>query len=64
MADEGYRRKLTAILHADVEGYSRLMGQDEESTVRTLRINDQWRICLRWSSDDAFDAETVDYHRS
>jgi len=36
MADEGYRRKLTAILQADVEGYSLLMGQDEESTVRTL----------------------------
>ena len=36
MATGAYRRKLTAILHADVEGYSRLMGQDEESTVRTL----------------------------
>ncbi len=29
-------RKLTAILSADVEGYSRLMGEDEEGTVRTL----------------------------
>ncbi len=29
-------RKLTAILSADVEGYSRLMGKDEEATVRTL----------------------------
>jgi len=29
-------RKLTAILSADVEGYSRLMGQDEEATIRTL----------------------------
>ena len=29
-------RKLTAILSADVEGYSRLMGDDEEATVRTL----------------------------
>ena len=29
-------RKLTAILSADVEGYSRLMGEDEEATVRTL----------------------------
>ncbi len=25
-------RKLTAILSADVEGYSRLMGEDEEAT--------------------------------
>jgi adenylate cyclase len=36
MADEGFERKLTAILSADVEGYSRLMGDDEEATVRTL----------------------------
>jgi len=30
------KRKLTAILSADVEGYSRLMGEDEIGTVRTL----------------------------
>src|SRR6202051_4275026 len=30
-------RKLTAILCADVFGYSRLMGEDEEATHRTLR---------------------------
>jgi len=29
-------RKLTAILSADVKGYSRLMGEDEETTIRTL----------------------------
>jgi len=29
-------RKLAAILSADVEGYSRLMGEDEEATIRTL----------------------------
>ncbi len=29
-------RKLTAILSADVEGYSRLMAEDEEATIRTL----------------------------
>jgi adenylate cyclase len=29
-------RRLTAILCADVHGYSRLMGEDEEATVRTL----------------------------
>ena len=36
MADNGFERKLTAILSADVEGYSRLMDDDEEATVRTL----------------------------
>jgi adenylate cyclase len=35
MAQE-LKRKLTAILSADVKGYSRLMGEDEEWTVRTL----------------------------
>src|SRR5215470_2562426 len=29
-------RKLAAILSADVEGYSRLMGDDEAATVRTI----------------------------
>ena len=36
MSTERVKRKLSAILSADVEGYSRLMGEDEESTVRTL----------------------------
>ena len=30
------QRKLTAILCADVVGYSRLMGADEEATIETL----------------------------
>jgi len=29
-------RKLAAILHADVKGYSRLIGEDEVATLRTL----------------------------
>jgi len=36
MTQKGFKRKLTTILSADVEGYSRLMGEDEEATVRTL----------------------------
>jgi len=36
MASEDFKRKLTAILSADVKGYSRLMGEDEEATVRTI----------------------------
>ena len=36
MATEGFKRRLTAILSADVEGYSRLMRDDEEATVRTI----------------------------
>ena len=37
MTAEKFKRKLTAILSADVKGYSRLMGTDEEATLRTLQ---------------------------
>ncbi|MDJ0829646.1 MAG: adenylate/guanylate cyclase domain-containing protein, partial [Desulfobacterales bacterium] len=36
MAEEGFKRKLTAILSADAVGYSRLMAEDEASTVKTI----------------------------
>jgi class 3 adenylate cyclase/CHASE2 domain-containing sensor protein len=39
MSTTRVKRKLTAILSADVEGYSRLMGQDELATVETLKEN-------------------------
>jgi adenylate cyclase len=37
MNTERAKRKLSAILSADVRGYSRLMGEDEVTTVRTLK---------------------------
>jgi adenylate cyclase len=37
MAAEGFKRKLAAILSADVAGYSRLMDDNEEATVGTLK---------------------------
>ena len=36
MMEERAKRKLSAILSADVKGYSRLMGENELATVRTL----------------------------
>ncbi len=36
MTAEKFKRKLTAILSADVKGYSRLMNEDEKWTLRTL----------------------------
>ncbi len=36
MTDQEIRRKLVAILHADIVGYSRLMGDDEIATIQTL----------------------------
>jgi proteic killer suppression protein len=28
----------------------------------SIRINDQWRLCFRWSDGGADDVEIVDYH--
>ena len=28
----------------------------------SIRINDQWRICFRWTGSDADAVEIVDYH--
>lgn len=28
----------------------------------SIRVNDQWRICFRWSEGDAYDVQLVDYH--
>lgn len=28
----------------------------------SIRINDQWRICFRWTGADAEDVEIMDYH--
>jgi adenylate cyclase len=37
MSEERDKRKLSAVLSADVKGYSRLMGEDESGTIRTLK---------------------------
>jgi len=28
----------------------------------SIRINDQWRLCFRWTTSGAEDVEIVDYH--
>src|SRR5260370_28922254 len=38
MAEDRVERRLTAILAADVVGYSRLMGADEEGTLAALKM--------------------------
>ena len=37
MPSDALERKLTAIMYADVVGFSRLTGEDEEGTYRVLR---------------------------
>lgn len=28
----------------------------------SIRLNDQWRLCFRWTGTDAEDVEITDYH--
>lgn len=28
----------------------------------SIRINDQWRVCFRWTKNGAADIEIADYH--
>jgi len=44
MATEDFQRKFTAVFSADVAGYSRLMGEDEEARVRTLTV--YWELMV------------------
>jgi adenylate cyclase len=46
MAGEEFKRKLTAVFSADVVGYSRLMGEDEAATVKTLEAYKQVMFVL------------------
>ena len=41
MSNESLKQKLTAILSADVKDYTRLMGQDEVYTTRTLTTHSE-----------------------
>ena len=29
----------------------------------SIRVNDQYRVCFRWSGGDAYQVEIVDYHK-
>ena len=34
----------------------------ERAGQHSIRVNDQWRICFRWSEGDAHEVEICDYH--
>jgi len=34
----------------------------ERAGQHSIRINDQWRICFRWTEAGAEDVEIIDYH--
>ena len=46
MNTQDFKRKLTAVFSADVAGYSRLMGEDEVATVKTLESYKQIMFSL------------------
>jgi adenylate cyclase len=46
MDTQEFKRKLTAVFSADVAGYSRLMGEDEAATVKTLEAYKQVMFSL------------------
>ena len=63
------RRKLDQLNQAVVLGdlraplgnrLERLKGELEGRY--SIRINDQWRVCFRWTESGAEDVEIVDYH--
>ena len=35
---------------------------DNRQGQHSIRINDQWRICFRWSEGNAYEVEIADYH--
>jgi len=63
------QRKLAALIAAsDLQSLASPPGnrlealQGERRGQYSIRINDQWRICFRWSAGRAEDVEIVDYH--
>ena len=36
--------------------------KDDRKGQHSIRINDQWRICFKWKTGDAYDVEIADYH--
>jgi proteic killer suppression protein len=63
------RRKLlalhaaTELRHLTVPPGNRLEAlKGNRSGQHSIRINDQWRICFRWSEGNAYEVEIVDYH--
>lgn len=54
-------RDLTDLRVPPANRLERLKGDRQGQ--HSVRINDQWRVCFRWSSGDAYDVEIADYHR-
>jgi len=63
------RRKLRAVdaavtlddLRAPPANRLEALGRDRKGQ-HSIRINDQWRVCFRWTDEGPADVEIVDYH--
>lgn len=63
------RRKLQALdaagrlddLRAPPSNRLEALKGDREG-LHSIRINDQWRVCFRWTAEGPLDVEVVDYH--
>jgi proteic killer suppression protein len=63
------RRKLEQLDAAATLGFLRVPPGNHLEALKgdrvdqySIRINDQFRLCFRWSGTDAEDVEIVDYH--
>lgn len=63
------RRKLAQLHSAPTLAFLRAPPGNRLETLQgdrfgqfSIRVNDQYRICFRWSDGDARDVEIVDYH--
>ena len=36
--------------------------KDDRRGQHSIRVNDQWRVCFRWTTQGPEDVEIVDYH--
>ena len=53
MSGERVERRLAAIMAGDIAGYSRLMGVDEEGTLRDLKERNIWLVGLAGEADQS-----------
>ena len=45
----------------DLEGFKEAL-KDNRAGQYSIRVNDQFRICFRWTAAGVEDVEIVDYH--
>lgn len=59
----GYVDAATRLLDLKVPPGNQLhVLEDDRAGQHAIRINDQYRICFRWTDSGAEDVEIVDYH--